>query len=256
MIKFFLTYIILVFILLSCSSNPGNGPANGSDSDGSDNNDGSQGVSINIQYDWLTDYDMSNISGFNFQYINEAFEDVGITSTFTDENTGTLDSWSTYPNGYGSSDVFPDDHIAIKGYANFYHVSTFNWHFLSLNEFADAVTNGLSGNYIDNQTPDLDDRYSMVFIDNIASNYPQQLVSGIVTTSVHELGHQLAGLTHPSISSNSQYHHAIDFNEFDCVMMWNYGPTVHPKFCSITGNDYYYQTTNCKEILLNNLGGN
>ena len=89
-------------------------------------------------------------------------------------------------------------------------------------------------------TQDIIDHY-------VAYNDEENIPAALVTTVVHELGHQRAGLT--DADEYPQYHDFL----FDCVMDAGSPITMSPKFCKEVDTDFG-QESSCLENLEANYG--
>lgn len=246
--------IIIIYLLMSCAG-VGGGP-----------NDGSAKNTVKIEYDWMSGETFSAIAGYYDipYYIKFAFSKVEI-SYWQIKEQYPVDSYKNWFLEYfpqqtaPSVDIFPDDDSYLRLYAKYYDNENLDWHILTLDSFEDINAMGRSAdltNGVNISPTPIVQRYSMVFIENIKDYYSEDdEVKATVTTAVHELGHQIGGLTHPTESDYYQYHYSAEgptaFTDY-CVMAYGYPVTITPEFCNEM-QEIYIQVSNCKQNLLNNL---
>jgi len=152
-------------------------------------------------------------------------------------------------------DYFPDTEFELRQYAEDHDEDDYPWHLLSVNKYEEnkngVFVYGRSANlnqgYHLPPTP-AEERYSMVFTQDIIDdltlwNETEKIPAALVTTAVHELGHQRAGLT----CSNTWAHTE------ECVMSGESGVSMDPRFCR-TIEDTLWQTTHCLENIESNYG--
>lgn len=207
-------------------------------------------ASMVVEYDWMNNLDLrdtnlSSIAGL-FVHVEYAFDKVGIAHHFYNDNE-RIPNISDYDPGYT---IFPDNDPILRAYANANGSDTLYWHLLSVDRFipnqsGGAIEYGRANNM--NQGENLpgtpfNDRYSMIFTQDIYDNFENtndlsKIPDAFITTVVHELGHQRAGLTH--VGEYPEYHE----NNF-CVMSRSSGLTTNPRFCDEISLDSW-QTSHC-----------
>jgi len=215
-------------------------------------------ASIVVEFDWMQGYDLEdfnyNKTQFSFDYVYDAFDDVGLTFHIIGDPV-RIPPYSEYDPSYP---YFPETNDRLlRNYAKAYDCDSLSWHLLSVNS---STTYKINGIFIAGRSTNLNsgpnvpptpanERYSMIFTQDIIdynSNNPSIIVPYLVTIVVHELGHQRAGLT--DATAYSIYH---DLN-FNCVMHYFSPITLNPRFCKeITGAN---QVSSCKQNIEANYG--
>ena len=139
--------------------------------------------------------------------------------------------------------------------------NNYNWHLLSVDSFElnqgnVPIYHGVAS-FDEPNVPIsvVNDRYSMVFTQDILSDYTSTgdsawIPGALVTTIIHELGHERAGLTDVWEYPNF---HAMGVN---CVMEYSISIDVNsPRFCNVMQeNAHPNQVSHCLENIRSNYG--
>lgn len=238
----FIVFILLFYILsLSCTAT---GPNDGLSFPGD--------PEMRVEYDFMPGYDASDDDFDYFNLLHAAFVDIGYNPSWMRDDDHELPA-----NGY-NGDPFPVDDRSLRSYSrtHFDHTADFTlrrWHLLCVHQT--AATDGRLGqaaelnNGVNSPPSPVIERFSMIFLADIRDAYPSfsERYSVTIRTTVHELGHQRAGLTH--VQTSSEFHQSIAPNY--CVMD-NLGVFNTPRFCvdfpSADGDDF----NSCYDNLLRN----
>ncbi|MCH7573546.1 MAG: hypothetical protein IIA59_00300 [Candidatus Marinimicrobia bacterium] len=183
-------------------------------------------------------------------YVIAVFEDVGLAVRMVDDDTNILPK---YTDANGVTGPFPNNDVELRTYALAHDNGKYPWHLLSVDKFElngpgndliYGVATGLNnGIHLPPSPPE--ERYSMIFTYDITVDYQNAnnepgIAAALITTAVHELGHQRAGLT-DAFNAPSLYHGG------GCVMVYATPETLTPRFCR-TIDDSSSQTTHCLQI--------
>lgn len=218
--------------------------------------DATEYASLFFEYDYIAGWHINNISldksGVDqaTQYLIEAFHDVGLTTNIAhdDNDIPQYDTLGT---------PFPDNEEALRNYAKSNDRGDFPWHLLSVDKYAPnqsggGITHGRAadlnnGNHLPPSPPE--ERYSIIFTQDIVDSYSLSgdnaaIAAALITTAVHELGHQRAGLTDANAYP--------DYHGNDCLMHGGTPFSLTPKFCKTF--DTNNQTSTCLQIIKDNYG--
>lgn len=218
-------------------------------------------ASMKVEYDYMEFYDEDNNLFGIIQYVIDAFSDAGIKSEFYADTGNILPQYDAW--GY-----FPTDDKKLREYAKLHYdflSDGLNWHLLYVDLYEgnknELTTLGIAANLNNGfNTPPtpVNERFSMLFWQDIKNNYPDSLLQRIgVFLTTHELGHQRAGLSDiHGPDGQPQYHNMTDNNgdsqaDIPCVMSYFSPFTLEPVFCYDTPDDLD-NTNSCNDILQNN----
>lgn len=219
-------------------------------------------ASMVIEYDWMDGYDLRNEAvgdeQFSFVNVSNSFEDVGMEFYQYPDEDELLESYATFDPGYPSP-YFPSNDVLLRDFAHQFDTDSLRWHLLAVDGYEDnphpndGTINalGISTEYTPNTVPTPHyKRFSYIFVQDISDyfsgNYTYNRIPGFITTVMHELGHQRAGLTHQQ--TYPQYHDA----SFACVMGYFSGVTSDPLFCKEITDQV--QESSCLTNLEDNYG--
>jgi len=201
-------------------------------------------ASMIVEVDWMPNYSLQDQEFanrlFSFKKVYDVYDEVGIESQFQhdSEPENRLVSYNTFNPDYfytGFSGVDRD----LREYASHFDNEDFSWHLLCVdrlaaNQFRDLPV--LGATIFDENNPNHPiqtdtERGSFIFTQDIIDRYEDLndtygIISGLEFTTIHELGHQRAGLT--DVAGHEQYH---DMNTL-CVMGGTL--TESPHFCKDT----------------------
>ena len=204
---------------------------------------------MRVEFDRMPGYHVDGIYPDYIELLISAFMDIGFSPDFFGHEIAQLPGFG--PNG------FPFDEFELRNWArnhfdNITNAQQRRWHLLVVDYVEDMpLTVGLAvspNNGWNNVPTPIDERYSMVFYGTLLNFYSGAELKNItIRTTVHELGHQRAGLTH--VQKSSEFHQSIAPNY--CVMD-NLGVLNTPRFCvdfpSADGDDF----KSCYDNLLRN----
>lgn len=213
-------------------------------------------ASFVMEYDCMTGMHIPYVTGDSniLQHVINAFDDVGL-STGISYDQSDIPSYPEY-DPFSGYDYFPDSDPLLRDYAKAYDDNDLPWHLLSVDRsqyyhdygilhygYSASLNNGIHA-----PPSPAEERYSLVFVQDIIDDYTswgddEKIPAALVTTAVHELGHQRAGLICEGMGDYPKYHAS------ECVMGYYSSTTIslEPRFCKTIDNSPP-QETHCLNI--------